>query len=161
MSIKTELNNSDLNIELLAPETILKTDDDNAVSGRILTQQQQQKKVTVDPVDSPCKADELMSLETLRESPVQWPERFPGMDEFLTMCDTPMYSPSTEPPSTLTAEDMAKINRLSKMTPDELIAKIKSMHDEIYQLGLMEAKEMSRGKLLEIFDCNRNPKRHI
>ncbi|XP_017136488.1 protein lin-52 homolog [Drosophila miranda] len=157
MSTKPDLNHSDLSIELLAPETILKTDDDVA-SGPILTQQQQ-KKVAEDPAGS-SKPDELISLETLRESPVQWPERFPGMDEFLTMCDTPMYSPSVEPISTLTAEDMVKINRLSKMAPDELIAMIKSMHDEIYQLGLLEAKEMSRGKLLEIFDRDRNPKRH-
>ncbi|BFG02172.1 protein lin-52 homolog [Drosophila madeirensis] len=153
MSVKAELNNSDMNMELLAPETILKTDDDSAES-----KQQQEKEETVDPEDSPLKEDELMSLETLRESPVQWPERFPGMDDFLTMSDTPMYSPIAETQSILTAEDMVKINRLSKMTPEELIAKIKRMHDEIYQLGLMEAKEMTRGKLLEIFD--RNPKRY-
>jgi len=48
---------------------------------------------------------------------------------------------------------------LSLLSPEELIDKIKSMHDEIYQLGLREAKEMTRGKLLGIFDRDRLPKR--
>ncbi|EDV34721.1 uncharacterized protein Dana_GF21466 [Drosophila ananassae] len=103
--------------------------------------------------------DELISMETLRESPVQWPERFPGMDEFLTMSDTPMYTPSVDFGNNLTPEDMAKIHRLGQLTPEELVEKIKSMHDEIYQLGLREAKEMTRGKLLGIFDRERMHKR--
>ncbi|BFF95362.1 protein lin-52 homolog [Drosophila madeirensis] len=145
MSVKAELKKSDVNMELLAPETILKTDDDSAES-----KQQQEKEETVDPEDSPLKEEELRSLETLPESPVQWSERF-------SMSDTPMYSPIVEPLSILTSADIVKINCLSKMTPDELIAKIRRMHDDIYQLGLLEAKEMTRGKLLAIFD--RNPKR--
>ncbi|KAH8420541.1 hypothetical protein KR009_011259, partial [Drosophila setifemur] len=113
--------------------------------------------------DSKDKADsqddELISLETLRESPVQWPERFPGMDEFLTMSDTPIYTPNVDYGNNLTIEDMAKINHLSQLAPEELITKIKSMQDEIYQLGLREAKEMTRGKLLGIFDRDRRAKR--
>ncbi|KAH8336069.1 hypothetical protein KR074_004052, partial [Drosophila pseudoananassae] len=108
---------------------------------------------------SDSQEDELISMETLRESPVQWPERFPGMDEFLTMSDTPMYTPSMDLGNNLTSEDMAKIHKLSHLTPDQLVEKIKSMHDEIYQLGLREAKEMTRGKLLGIFDRERLHKR--
>ncbi|XP_034666317.1 protein lin-52 homolog [Drosophila subobscura] len=145
MSVKAESNKSDVNMELLAPETILKTDDASAES-----KQQQEKEESVETEESPLKEDELRSLETLHESPVQWPKR-------LSMSDTPMYSPIAEPLSILTSADIVRINCLSKMTPDELMAKIRRMHDAIYQLGLLEAKEMTRGKLLAIFD--RNPKR--
>lgn len=44
------------------------------------------------------------------------------------------------------------LTELGSLTPEQLIDKIKSMHDEIYQLGLRESKEMTRGKLLGIFD---------
>ncbi|XP_041564133.1 protein lin-52 homolog [Drosophila elegans] len=146
--------------ELYAPETVLKTDDEVAeatASGRSrLSAGEEQPEAKRKP-DTP--EDELISLETLRASPVQWPERFPGMDEFLTMSDTPIYTRTTDYSNNLTSEDMAKINQLSQLRPEELIEKIKSMHDEIYQLGLREAKEMTRGKLLGIFDRERMPKR--
>jgi len=51
------------------------------------------------------------------------------------------------------------IPELAQLPPEDLIDKIKSMHDEIYQLGLREAMEMTRGKLLGIFDRDRAPKR--
>lgn len=51
------------------------------------------------------------------------------------------------------------IAELSQLNPDQLVDKIKSMQDEIYQLGLREAKEMTRGKLLGIFDRDQLPKR--
>jgi len=35
----------------------------------------------------------------------------PGMDEFLTMSDTPIYTRTTDYANNLTSEDMAKINR--------------------------------------------------
>lgn len=44
------------------------------------------------------------------------------------------------------------VSELASLTPEQLIEKIKSMHDEIYQLGVRESKEMTRGKLLGIFD---------
>ncbi|KAH8367754.1 hypothetical protein KR084_002434, partial [Drosophila pseudotakahashii] len=145
--------------DLLA-ESILKADEEvaeaSAASRSRLSAAEEKTEGNKKP-DSP--EDELISLETLRASPVQWPERFPGMDEFLTMSDTPIYTRNTDYTNNLTTEDMAKINQLSQLSPEELIEKIKSMHDEIYQLGLREAKEMTRGKLLGIFDRERIPKR--
>lgn len=35
--------------------------------------------------------------------------------------------------------------------PNALIMEIKEIHDEAYQLGVSEAKEMTRGKYLGIF----------
>ncbi|XP_017048370.1 protein lin-52 homolog [Drosophila ficusphila] len=154
------MNKAESSAERFAPESILKPDEEVAeasTASRNQTSVGEQKPETKSKPDSP--EDELISLETLRASPVQWPERFPGMDEFLTMSDTPIYTRTTDYANNLTSEDMAKINQLSQLTPEELIEKIKSMHDEIYQLGLREAKEMTRGKLLGIFDRERIPKR--
>lgn len=39
----------------------------------------------------------------------------------------------------------------ARLPPEQLIEKIKSMHDQIYKLGIRESKEMTRGKLLGIF----------
>lgn len=41
---------------------------------------------------------------------------------------------------------------LSKLTPDELIAEVKFLNGLAYKLGLEEAKEMSRGKVLKVFE---------
>ncbi|XP_017864126.1 PREDICTED: protein lin-52 homolog isoform X1 [Drosophila arizonae] len=138
------MSNIELGIELFSPETLLKTDTDTDNVDDTMASSSN-KGLT-------AKEDELISMETLRESPVQWPARFPGMDEFMTMSQTPIHTPSSEYTQNLTSADRARITQLASLTPDQLIEKIKSMHDEIYQLGLRESKEMTRGKLLGIFD---------
>ncbi|EDW53033.1 protein lin-52 homolog [Drosophila sechellia] len=155
------MSNAETITDLLCTEIILKAEDkevekaseasSNTLSVEKEVPESKERPITPD--------DELISMETLRPSPVQWPERFPGMDEFLSMSDTPMYTNSTNYTSNLTNDDMAKINVLAQLSPKDLIDKIKSMHDEIYQLGLREAMEMTRGKLLGIFDRDRAPKR--
>ncbi|EDW69736.1 protein lin-52 homolog [Drosophila virilis] len=138
------MNNMEPGVEMFSPETVRKSETDtnaagttgNASSNMVLS----------------AKEDELISMETLRESPVQWPERFPGMDDFLTMSQTPIHTPNAECTQNFNSADMARMNQLASLTPEQLIDKIKSMHDEIYQLGLRESKEMTRGKLLGIFD---------
>ncbi|XP_064554983.1 protein lin-52 homolog [Drosophila montana] len=102
-----------------------------------------------------AKLEELISLETLRESPVQWPERFPGMEEFLTMSETPIHTPTADSAQILSSNNMASINQFARLPPEQLVEKIKEMHDQIYKLGLRESKEMTRGKLLGIFDRDR------
>lgn len=98
------MSNLEPGIEMFAPETILKTDEDMSDDGDAAT------NVTIKK-DVSAKDDELISMETLRESPVQWPERFPGIDEFLTMSDTPIHTPSRDNTQNFTSADMAKINR--------------------------------------------------
>ncbi|XP_046433014.1 lin-52 protein isoform X4 [Neodiprion pinetum] len=86
--------------------------------------------------------ESLMSLEKLdRASPDLWPEQtndeVPGVNEYVAQ-----NSPQTEPPSwaaTLAADDINKLHQ------------VKKLHDTAYQLGLEEAKEMTRGKYLNIF----------
>ncbi|XP_043660365.1 protein lin-52 homolog isoform X2 [Drosophila teissieri] len=155
------MSTAETTTDLYSTETILKAADEevekaSAASRSRLSAEEENPDGKEQPV---TPEDELISMETLRPSPVQWPERFPGMDEFLTMSDTPIYTRSTDYANNLTIEDMAKINQLAQLTPEQLIENIKSMHDEIYQLGLREAKEMTRGKLLGIFDRDRVPKR--
>lgn len=80
------------------------------------------------------KIDDLLSLETLRESPLQWPERckynhqshiyiymliyiyfctVPGMEEFLTTSETPIHTPVVDPAQILANDNMKVINRKS------------------------------------------------
>ncbi|KAL7743737.1 hypothetical protein ACLKA6_016798 [Drosophila palustris] len=135
------MSNIEVNVKILDPETTLKTEDaKNDASST--------KKQT-------AKEDDLKSAETLRESPVQWPERFPGMDEFLTKSETPIHTPNIDPARILSNANMSAINQFARLPPDQLIEKIKAMQDEIYKLGLRESKEMTRGKLLGIFDRDR------
>lgn len=42
-------------------------------------------------------------------------------------------------------------SELGNMNTTDLISEVKKLHDEAYQLGLEEAKEMTRGKYLNIF----------
>ncbi|EDV92276.1 protein lin-52 homolog [Drosophila grimshawi] len=101
-----------------------------------------------------AKDDDLISLETLRESPVQWPVKFPGMQEFLTMSDPPVRMPLFGCKEFPNRENMTTLEEFATMTREQVIAKVKSMHDEIYNLGQRESIEMSRGKLLGIFKRN-------
>lgn len=100
------MSNMEPGIEMFAPETILKTDDDltDSVDAMAMSNVSIKKDVS-------AKEDELISMETLRESPVQWPERFPGIDDFLTMSDTPIHTPSRDSTQSFTSADMAQINR--------------------------------------------------
>lgn len=45
---------------------------------------------------------------------------------------------------------------LASLTTSGLISKVKELHDIAYQLGVEEAKEMTRGKYLNIFNKPRN-----
>ncbi|XP_026838584.1 protein lin-52 homolog [Drosophila erecta] len=155
------MSNAETTTNLFSTETILNAVDEEVEKASAASRSRISAEEEIpESKDQPDTAeDELISMETLRPSPVQWPERFPGMDEFLTMSDTPIYTRSTDYANNLTMEDMAKINELAQLSPKQLIENIKSMHDEIYQLGLREAKEMTRGKLLGIFDRDRVPKR--
>ncbi|XP_046749134.1 protein lin-52 homolog isoform X3 [Diprion similis] len=92
--------------------------------------------------------ESLMSLEKLdRASPDLWPEQ--SVNEYVAQ-----NSPQTEPPSwsaTLAADDINKLHQLGNLSMTGLITEVKKLHDTAYQLGLEEAKEMTRGKYLNIF----------
>lgn len=98
--------------------------------------------------DIPITEDSLISLEKLdRASPDLWPEE--GITKFVAQ-----NLPQTEAPTwtnNLTPEDMSKLYRLGHLSVNEIIIEVKKLHDMAYQLGVEEAKEMTRGKYLNIF----------
>nr|XP_034184251.1 protein lin-52 homolog isoform X2 [Osmia lignaria] len=100
---------------------------------------------TEEPVDQPdliCVEESLMSLEKLdRASPDLWPEQ--SVNEFVAQ-----HSPQTEPSSWasgLTPDDINQLHQLGNLSMNGLISEVKKLHDMAYQLGLEEAKEMTRG----------------
>ncbi|XP_017881669.1 protein lin-52 homolog [Ceratina calcarata] len=103
-----------------------------------------------DQSDLICVEESLMSLEKLdRASPDLWPEQIPGVHEFVAQ-----NSPQTEPSSWaggLTPDDINQLHQLGNLSVASLIVEVKKLHDTAYQLGLEEAKEMTRGKYLNIF----------
>lgn len=96
------------------------------------------------------------------------------MSEFINSFIPPS---STKPPysKTLTPEDTNYLHRkssylteiidftfyfveLASLSTAGLIAKVKDLHDIAYQLGVDEAKEMTRGKYLNLFNRPRRQK---
>ncbi|XP_071632014.1 lin-52 protein isoform X4 [Temnothorax longispinosus] len=98
-------------------------------------------------IDLSCIEESLMSLEKLdRASPDLWPEQ--SVHEFVAQ-----NSPQTEPCfwAAMSQEDISHVHQLGNMSMTGLISEVKRLHDLAYQLGLEEAKEMTRGKYLNIF----------
>ncbi|EAT44049.1 AAEL004552-PA [Aedes aegypti] len=95
----------------------------------------------------------LMSLEKLdRGSPEIWPAKGPSMNEF----NTPNLNFS--PPAWtkgLTQDDINSMYQLGALSSNGIIAEVKKLYDQAYQLGVQEAKEMTRGKYLNIFTSSR------
>lgn len=99
--------------------------------------------------------DSLLSMEKLdRTSPELWPEQIPGMLDFASYSSS---SNGTKDAWTgeFTSEDMTLMNQFSNLSMPALISEVKRLHDLAYQLGLEEAKEMTRGKYLNILSKRR------
>ncbi|XP_045536937.1 protein lin-52 homolog isoform X2 [Papilio machaon] len=76
----------------------------------------------------------------------------PGVSEFASLQNVDQSPPSWKG---LTKEDYAHMRQLGSLTTSGLIMEVKRLHDVAYQLGLEEAKEMTRGKYLNIFKSRR------
>ncbi|XP_041981341.1 protein lin-52 homolog isoform X2 [Aricia agestis] len=107
-----------------------------------------------DDIPLPSLEESLMSLEKLdRASPELWPEQIPGVSEY-----APQQNSNQSPPSwsgRFTKEDYKHMQQLGSLTAASLILEVKKLHDIAYQLGLEEAKEMTRGTYLNIFSSRR------
>lgn len=71
--------------------------------------------------------------------------------------NTPQLSAS--PPSWangLSEEDLDGMHQLGALSTAGLVTEIKKLYDQTYQLGIQEAKEMTRGKYLNIFTPENN-----
>lgn len=114
--------------------------------------------------DADSKINELLSMETLRESPIQWPERckyhevrtilmhtflkylqfaVPGMEEFLTASETPIHTPTIDPAQILANDNMKAINRKcrSQILPQCDILKFYSI---LYRIRTSAARAAGR-----------------
>ncbi|XP_037912720.1 protein lin-52 homolog isoform X2 [Hermetia illucens] len=94
--------------------------------------------------------DSLLSMEKLdRSSPDLWPEK--SVSNFVNMSNTPINSSPPAWTRGLSQEDLNSMHQLGVLSTNGLIAEIRKLYDQAYQFGLMEAKEMTRGKYLAIF----------
>ncbi|CAH1958065.1 unnamed protein product [Acanthoscelides obtectus] len=94
-----------------------------------------------------------------RSSPELWPEKIPGMTEFISSFQTTPQS-TTKPPYSkeLSQEDQNYMHQLASLSTSGLIGKVKELHDIAYQLGVEESKELTRGKYLNLFNTSRKSK---
>lgn len=46
------------------------------------------------------------------------------------------------------------LSELGSMSVTQIVNELKRIHDQAYQLGVQEAKEMTRGKYLHVFGTN-------
>ncbi|KAL5008596.1 hypothetical protein ScPMuIL_014177 [Solemya velum] len=96
----------------------------------------------------PC----LISFEKLdRASPDLWPEQIPGVSEFAA--DRSPISTASSPPkwlADLENDDINLLQEFGSLTTSQLMEKVRGLQNLSYQLGLEEAREMTRGKFLNI-----------
>lgn len=100
----------------------------------------------------------LLSLEKLdRASPDIWPERnYPDIGFNIEPLRSPEVAPNPPVvPQEMDKHDFTLIGKFSKYTTAELVAEVKQLQNLAYQLGLEEAKEMTRGKYLNILSRKR------
>ncbi|XP_066960670.1 protein lin-52 homolog [Macrobrachium rosenbergii] len=93
----------------------------------------------------------LLSLEKLdRSSPDLWPEQIPGVYDFAALV-SPQLSPTSHCLD-LEEQDYSLLYQFRLLTALEIIDEVKKLQNVAYQLGLEEAKEMTRGKYLHILN---------
>jgi len=101
-----------------------------------------------------CSSDleqSLLSMEKLdRASPDIWPANIYPEIEFVMEIPVSSNPETTSVPNDMNQEDYTLIGKYSKLSPGELTAEVRRLQNLAYQLGLEEAKEMTRGKYLDI-----------
>ncbi|KAL5283884.1 LIN52 family protein [Megaselia abdita] len=111
----------------------------------------------IEQVDSDEEA--LLSLESFDRSSPPWQEKLPGLNNFIKMSDTPIHAQSTASWARgLTQEEINSMHQLGNLSTNQLIKEITKVYDEAYKLGVIEAKEISRGKFLGIFQNSKKSK---
>lgn len=86
-------------------------------------------------------------------SPELWPETVPGVSGFARCLQGPASvgsGLSSRFRTELGAEDIRLVNELGQLSADSLVEHIKALQGNAYQLGVEEAKQLSRGKFLQV-----------
>ncbi|XP_022785301.1 protein lin-52 homolog isoform X1 [Stylophora pistillata] len=97
----------------------------------------------------------LLSFERLdRASPDLWPEQIPGVSDFASLTVSPFSLSSTPPKwlAELEKDDMDMLQEFGSLTTSQLMEKVRGLQNLAFQLGLDEAREMTRGKFLNILE---------
>lgn len=104
--------------------------------------------------------DKLMSFENLdRASPDLWPEKIPGVTEFEV--EQKAKSKTNGTPkwlADLEKDDISLLQEFGSLTLSQLMEKVRGLQNLAYQLGLEEAREMTRGKFLDILAKPKQPR---
>ncbi|XP_033208321.1 protein lin-52 homolog isoform X3 [Belonocnema kinseyi] len=100
--------------------------------------------------------ESLMSFEKLdRSSPELWPEQtndeVPGVSEFVAQNSAASKPEQPSWTTSLSPSEINQLHQLGNLSMDLLIKEVKKLHDMAYELGVEEAREMTRGKYLNIF----------
>ncbi|XP_033208320.1 protein lin-52 homolog isoform X2 [Belonocnema kinseyi] len=96
--------------------------------------------------------ESLMSFEKLdRSSPELWPEQIPGVSEFVAQNSAASKPEQPSWTTSLSPSEINQLHQLGNLSMDLLIKEVKKLHDMAYELGVEEAREMTRGKYLNIF----------
>jgi len=101
--------------------------------------------------------DQLKSAERLdRSSPDLWPQNLPTAAQHI-IAKNSLKSGEAEQPLGIWAqgldpEDINLLHQFGSLTSSSLVEEVKKLQNIAYQLGLEEAKEMTRGKLLHVLD---------
>ncbi|XP_076463511.1 protein lin-52 homolog isoform X1 [Babylonia areolata] len=106
--------------------------------------------------------DQLLSMEKLRASPELWPEQskkiiVPGVSEFAST-KSPVSAAESPPKwlADLEKDDIDLLQEFGSLTAAQLMEKVRGLQNLAYQLGLEEAREMTRGKFLNILEKQKN-----
>ncbi|XP_076463512.1 protein lin-52 homolog isoform X2 [Babylonia areolata] len=101
--------------------------------------------------------DQLLSMEKLRASPELWPEQIPGVSEFAST-KSPVSAAESPPKwlADLEKDDIDLLQEFGSLTAAQLMEKVRGLQNLAYQLGLEEAREMTRGKFLNILEKQKN-----
>lgn len=99
-------------------------------------------------------SDLLICPESLQRapSPDLFPENVPGAARHNTEHEGMLPSKQKSFRTDLSPDDVKLVNELGRLTPDQLAEYIKSVQNTAYTLGIEEARQFSRGKMLQIFN---------
>ncbi|GFR81348.1 protein lin-52 homolog [Elysia marginata] len=104
--------------------------------------------------------DKLISYENLdRASPDLWPEKIPGVAEFEVEQRAKGKASSTPKwLADLEKDDINLLQEFGSLTLSQLMEKVRGLQNLAYQLGLEEAREMTRGKFLDVLAKPKQPR---
>ena len=123
--------------------------------------------VEMDSKPEEASLDALLSEERFdRSSPELWPDTglLQDVTEFASSRRAQLMP--SEPKSSLDwlaadgeKDDTVMLHELGSLTTSQLVEKVRGLQNLAYQLGLDEAKEMTRGKFLNILGVDRTKER--